>query len=163
NPDAAPRHQPDDRRRAVLRRQPRPGRGRRRRLRPGREEGLGQPRLRAEVLPAGPPLRRPVLPGRLGVPRAAVLTPPSVARSHSTPDSPPRARRPSPMFDTVVPEIVFWVSLALVAYTYPGYPVVIRCLAGLFGRRAAPPELPTDELPTVSLLIAAHNEESVIA
>jgi cellulose synthase/poly-beta-1,6-N-acetylglucosamine synthase-like glycosyltransferase len=67
------------------------------------------------------------------------------------------------MFDTVVLEIVFWVCLALVAYTYPGYPVVIRCLAGLFGRRAAPPELTTAELPTVSLLIAAHNEESVIA
>jgi cellulose synthase/poly-beta-1,6-N-acetylglucosamine synthase-like glycosyltransferase len=67
------------------------------------------------------------------------------------------------MFDTVALEIAFWVCLALVAYAYPGYPLVIRCLAGLFGRRATPPELPTDELPTISLLISAYNEESIIA
>lgn len=67
------------------------------------------------------------------------------------------------MFDSTAVEILFWACLALVAYTYPGYPVVIRCLAGLFGRRAAPAELPTAELPRVSLLIAAHNEESCIA
>lgn len=67
------------------------------------------------------------------------------------------------MSDTLLLEVLFWVCLALVVYTYPGYPLVIRCLAALFGRRAAPPELPAAELPRVSLLISAYNEESVIA
>lgn len=60
-------------------------------------------------------------------------------------------------------QIVFWVCFALVVYAYPGYPVVIRCLAAVFGRRTVPPELPTEELPKVSLLIAAYNEASIIA
>jgi cellulose synthase/poly-beta-1,6-N-acetylglucosamine synthase-like glycosyltransferase len=67
------------------------------------------------------------------------------------------------MSDTALLEVLFWVCLALVVYTYPGYPLVIRCLAAVFGRRAAPPELPAAELPRVSLLISAYNEESVIA
>ena len=68
------------------------------------------------------------------------------------------------MFDIAAAlEVVFWVSLASVFYAYAGYPVVIRCLAALAGRRAAPPEPPADALPRVSLLIAAYNEASIIA
>lgn len=57
--------------------------------------------------------------------------------------------------------IAFWLSLAGVFYAYVGYPVVIWCLARLFGRSARPPA-DDSELPTVSLLIAAYNEEAVI-
>lgn len=60
-------------------------------------------------------------------------------------------------------QIVFWVCFTLVVYAYPGYPLVIRCLAGLFGRRSSPPESSAEQLPRVSLLIAAYNEASVIA
>jgi cellulose synthase/poly-beta-1,6-N-acetylglucosamine synthase-like glycosyltransferase len=64
---------------------------------------------------------------------------------------------------TPVLEIVFWVCFGLVLYTYPCYPLVIRCLAALFGRLVVPPELPTEELPKLSILIAAHNEGAIIA
>jgi len=68
------------------------------------------------------------------------------------------------MFDlTTIFEILFWICFALVVYTYPGYPLVIRCLAAVFGRRAAPKDLPTSSLPKLSLLVAAHNEASIIA
>lgn len=67
---------------------------------------------------------------------------------------------------------VFWVSIALVCYAYFGYAVVLLLLAGVwqvwrdlkFGlargnrRRVASPEL-----PFVSVVFAAHNEERVIA
>src|SRR5262245_60197864 len=58
--------------------------------------------------------------------------------------------------------VVFWACAAGVFYAYVGYPVLIWCIARWFGRPATPP-VPTDEeLPTVSLLIAAYNEEAVI-
>lgn len=72
----------------------------------------------------------------------------------------------------LVAKIVFWGSLGLLTLSYVGYPLVMFLLAGLVqslrdlryvctrrGRRtAAPPAL-----PRVALLIAAYNEESVIA
>jgi cellulose synthase/poly-beta-1,6-N-acetylglucosamine synthase-like glycosyltransferase len=42
---------------------------------------------------------------------------------------------------------------------YAGYPVLIFLLSRLFGRRARPPAVTDADLPTVSLLIAAYNEE----
>ena len=60
-------------------------------------------------------------------------------------------------------EIAVWVSLGCVCYAYIGYPVVIRFLAALVGRRGGPPAPAVEELPTVSLLIAAHNEAGIIA
>jgi biofilm PGA synthesis N-glycosyltransferase PgaC len=56
---------------------------------------------------------------------------------------------------------VFWASVALILYTYAGYPLILWLLTR--GRR--PPELPEPEttaLPFLSVLIAAHNEEAVI-
>jgi cellulose synthase/poly-beta-1,6-N-acetylglucosamine synthase-like glycosyltransferase len=47
-------------------------------------------------------------------------------------------------------------------YAYVGYPVVICWLAWLFGRRRSAPVSADTELPTLSLLIAAYNEEAVI-
>jgi cellulose synthase/poly-beta-1,6-N-acetylglucosamine synthase-like glycosyltransferase len=68
------------------------------------------------------------------------------------------------MFDPVtLLESAVWVCFAVVCYTYLGYPIVIRCLAGLVGRRGLPPEPRDEALPAVSLLIAAHNEAGIIA
>lgn len=52
----------------------------------------------------------------------------------------------------------FWLGLAVVAYAYLGYPLVLWPLAMLFGRL----NRTGGALPSVSLLIAAHNEESSI-
>ncbi len=68
-------------------------------------------------------------------------------------------------------EIVFWFSLALVGYTYLAYPVVLffcYCLAQLrsdwqylFDRQnRRVPALEESEVPSVSLLIPAFNEEA---
>ena len=60
-------------------------------------------------------------------------------------------------------QCVFWVSGACVAYSYVLYPGFIYWAARFWGRSPARPQVPDAELPTVTLLIAAHNEESVIA
>lgn len=60
--------------------------------------------------------------------------------------------------------VVFWTCLAIVAYGYAGYPLVIDLLARGFGRAPDPPADPApDDWPRVSLLLAAHNEEAVLA
>jgi cellulose synthase/poly-beta-1,6-N-acetylglucosamine synthase-like glycosyltransferase len=56
----------------------------------------------------------------------------------------------------------FWLCLAGVCYAYIGYPLLIYCLARWFGRRRHADFLSDEELPLLSLLIAAHNEEAVI-
>jgi cellulose synthase/poly-beta-1,6-N-acetylglucosamine synthase-like glycosyltransferase len=58
-------------------------------------------------------------------------------------------------------EIAFWLSTALVVYVYAGYPLLVWTLSELFGkaRIATTPS----EWPMMSVVIAAHNEESVIA
>ena len=61
-------------------------------------------------------------------------------------------------------EVVFWASLAGLIYSYAVYPVAIWLCAHLFGaKRIAPAQLADDELPFVSVLIAAYNEDAVIA
>ena len=60
-------------------------------------------------------------------------------------------------------EIMFWVCVALIVYAYAIYPIVVWGLSRLFGRLATSPALAEDDLPSVSLLIAAYNEEQVIA
>jgi len=56
----------------------------------------------------------------------------------------------------------FWLCLAGVCYAYVGYPLIICCLARWFGRRSQAEPLSDEELPVLSLLIAAYNEEAVI-
>ncbi|MFO0888495.1 MAG: glycosyltransferase family 2 protein [Isosphaeraceae bacterium] len=58
--------------------------------------------------------------------------------------------------------LLFWVSAVLVLYAYVLYPIAIWALARGFGRVADPAEVPDEELPSMSLLIAALNEEAVI-
>jgi cellulose synthase/poly-beta-1,6-N-acetylglucosamine synthase-like glycosyltransferase len=59
--------------------------------------------------------------------------------------------------------ILFWSCLALVAYAYVGYPAAIWALARTFGRDREPPAVADDELPATTLILAAYNEEEVIA
>jgi cellulose synthase/poly-beta-1,6-N-acetylglucosamine synthase-like glycosyltransferase len=54
----------------------------------------------------------------------------------------------------------FWIVVGLILWHYVGYPLVLGVLARLKRAKASP--LP-DELPQVSIIIAAHNEERIIA
>jgi cellulose synthase/poly-beta-1,6-N-acetylglucosamine synthase-like glycosyltransferase len=56
----------------------------------------------------------------------------------------------------------FWACFALVMYAYAGYPIILWVLSRFAGDRREPPELHDADLPAVSLLIAAFNEEAVI-
>jgi cellulose synthase/poly-beta-1,6-N-acetylglucosamine synthase-like glycosyltransferase len=58
--------------------------------------------------------------------------------------------------------LFFWLGVGLVVYAYAGYPLLICALAAVFGRPRAEPRDDGQDLPVVSLLIAAHNEEQVI-
>ena len=55
-------------------------------------------------------------------------------------------------------KILFWISFAFLIYVYLGYPLLIAVLARL--RRGA--NAPKAELPSISLIIAAYNEEKVL-
>ncbi len=59
-------------------------------------------------------------------------------------------------------EIVFWASVGLLVYAHAGYPLLLWLLA-----RARPPRPSLPRLragtPLVSLIIAAYDEEAVIA
>jgi poly-beta-1,6-N-acetyl-D-glucosamine synthase len=56
--------------------------------------------------------------------------------------------------------LVFWIGLSIVVYTYAGYGLVIFVLSKLVGKKHASSD--TDELPAVTLVIAAYNEEGFI-
>ena len=64
-------------------------------------------------------------------------------------------------------KILFWATLLIVFYTYLGYGILLyliirlkRLIAG-FPREAAMPD--DSQLPTITLLICAYNEEDVVA
>lgn len=61
-------------------------------------------------------------------------------------------------------ELIFWGALAILFYTYLGYGLVIALWARA---KESPcrrePSLTEDELPTVTLLIAAYNEKDILA
>ncbi len=56
----------------------------------------------------------------------------------------------------------FWLSVAWIAYVHAGYPLLLGVLAALAGKRAAEGSQ-AGTPPTVSVVIAAHDEEAVIA
>ena len=59
-------------------------------------------------------------------------------------------------------EIVFWLCVILLVYAQAGYPLVLAALARV--RRARTAIAPTGgEPPTVSLIVAAYDEQAVIA
>ena len=67
----------------------------------------------------------------------------------------------------IVIKIIFWLCLALVFYTYIGYGIVLAILVGLkraFGKKRLKQPLPSDiDLPEVTLMICAYNEEDIVA
>jgi cellulose synthase/poly-beta-1,6-N-acetylglucosamine synthase-like glycosyltransferase len=62
---------------------------------------------------------------------------------------------------TTLAVIVFWVSLALILYTHLGYPLVLRVLLSTRRRPTLSPQT-WEELPRVSLIVPAYDEEDVI-
>ncbi len=60
-------------------------------------------------------------------------------------------------------EIVFWLCALLIVWTQIGYAVALAVVARVRGRaRRTPPPLDPGQEPALSLVIAAHDEESVI-
>jgi cellulose synthase/poly-beta-1,6-N-acetylglucosamine synthase-like glycosyltransferase len=62
----------------------------------------------------------------------------------------------------VVLEIVFWAAVGLLVYTHVGYPLLLWLLARFRRAPASREALADAELPRVSLIVAAHDEEAVI-
>jgi len=60
----------------------------------------------------------------------------------------------------IVLQIIFWICLGLVFYSYFLFPILLRLLAGK--REIESRFFSSAELPQVSLLIAAYNEEKLI-
>jgi cellulose synthase/poly-beta-1,6-N-acetylglucosamine synthase-like glycosyltransferase len=57
--------------------------------------------------------------------------------------------------------IIFWTAVGLLAYTQAGYPVLLWLVARLVRRKAVRP-LAEDQLPTVSVIVAAYAEQDMI-
>jgi cellulose synthase/poly-beta-1,6-N-acetylglucosamine synthase-like glycosyltransferase len=57
-------------------------------------------------------------------------------------------------------EVLFWAAVGLLVYTHLGYPLLLRALVAFRGSR--PRAAGGAELPHVSLIVAAHDEETVI-
>jgi biofilm PGA synthesis N-glycosyltransferase PgaC len=60
-------------------------------------------------------------------------------------------------------ETLFWISLSIIFYTFIGYALVITILSALKKKKKSLPELSDEDLPEVTMLIAAYNEEEIIA
>jgi cellulose synthase/poly-beta-1,6-N-acetylglucosamine synthase-like glycosyltransferase len=54
--------------------------------------------------------------------------------------------------------ILFWISIIFIVYTYFGYPLLITLLAHIFPKKVSFQQT----YPTITLLIAAYNEENII-
>ena len=63
-------------------------------------------------------------------------------------------------------KVIFWICLAIVVYTYVGYGVLLYlllCVKRLLCKPQKEPVLPNDnQLPDVTLMICAYNEEYII-
>jgi cellulose synthase/poly-beta-1,6-N-acetylglucosamine synthase-like glycosyltransferase len=62
----------------------------------------------------------------------------------------------------LIATVVFWTCLSGVFYHYVGYPILIWACSIAFGRSRSIPDLERDNPPSVSVVVAALNEESVI-
>jgi cellulose synthase/poly-beta-1,6-N-acetylglucosamine synthase-like glycosyltransferase len=60
-------------------------------------------------------------------------------------------------------EIVFWACIILIVYTHAGYPLALSVLVRLRRRPTLEHPVSWDEPPRVSLIVAAYDEEEVIA
>lgn len=62
-------------------------------------------------------------------------------------------------------EIIFWIAMFIVFYTYIGYGIILYVLVKLkniFKKRLSFPYPTNDELPHLTLFITAYNEENVV-
>jgi cellulose synthase/poly-beta-1,6-N-acetylglucosamine synthase-like glycosyltransferase len=72
---------------------------------------------------------------------------------------PRRSRAPTVLFSAVIVlEALLWVSLAALVWTHAGYPLFAALVARIHPRRVHK----HDVEPTVSIVVAAHDEEAVI-
>lgn len=55
----------------------------------------------------------------------------------------------------LIPELTFWVAVAALVYTYAGYPLLLLIVSKLRSRAVRQAEI----TPSVTMIIAAHNEE----
>jgi biofilm PGA synthesis N-glycosyltransferase PgaC len=58
-------------------------------------------------------------------------------------------------------KIIYWISLLILIWVFCGYPILMILLAKLRRRKSAA-GLPDSSLPSITLLVCAHNEEKVI-
>ena len=56
-------------------------------------------------------------------------------------------------------KLLFWISISFVAYVYIGYPLLIGCLARIRPRRTLESHDDDSDLPRITVVIPAHNEE----
>ncbi len=66
------------------------------------------------------------------------------------------------MVNTIL-EVLFWVCATLIVWTQIGYAAALAIPTHLFARKPTPDPAPEVPLPSLSLIVAAHDEESVIA
>lgn len=59
-------------------------------------------------------------------------------------------------------KLVFWLALALLAFTYAGYPLLMALLARIRPKLPSPDAMPADT-PRVDVLLAVHNAEDQLA
>ncbi|MEM9488925.1 MAG: glycosyltransferase family 2 protein [Myxococcota bacterium] len=62
----------------------------------------------------------------------------------------------------LVPTALYWSSAAVVAYTYAGYPLLVYGLSRLRGKATRAGLPAPGQLPAVSVVMAAHNEQARI-
>ena len=60
-------------------------------------------------------------------------------------------------------EIVFWAAVGLLVYAQVGYPLVLLALTRLVRGRTQPARAGAEALPSVTLIVAAHDEQRDIA
>lgn len=63
---------------------------------------------------------------------------------------------------TSLPSFLFWVGVAIILYTYAGYGLVIFILSRLKAKAKPPGHLKDEDLPAVTILVAAYNEGQCI-
>jgi len=56
-------------------------------------------------------------------------------------------------------KLLFWGSVALILYTYLGYPVLVALVAGRRRPSRQTGDPPAQEVPSVTVIVPAHNEE----
>ena len=60
-------------------------------------------------------------------------------------------------------EAIFWVSAGLLAWSQVGYPLALALIQALIRRPGSPAPLEGDDLPNVTIVVAAYREAAVIA